>query len=134
GSGDGGDGAGGAGGGEGGRGARDRGAEADLEDGVHGGGDVPQAARSGAGGGQHRGAAAGDEAGGSGAWAGVGEAGEYYPAHEVRLRGVRAEQGRGGSAHAVLQRLSAAVLFPDDGRDGERGAAVGDGDGDAGGQ
>ncbi len=44
GSGDGGDGAGGAWGGEGGGRAGDRGVEADVEDGVHGGGDVPQAA------------------------------------------------------------------------------------------
>jgi elongation factor Tu len=29
-------------------------------------------------------------------------------------------QGRGRAAHAVLSWVSAAVLFPDDGRDGER--------------
>ncbi len=43
-------------------------------------------------------------------------------------------QGGGGSAHAVLPGVPAAVLFPDDGRDGELRAAGGDGDGDAGGQ
>ena len=59
------------------------------------------------------------QAGGSGAWAGAGEAGLDHAAHEVHLRGVRAEQGRGGSAYAVLPGVSAAVLFPDDGRDGE---------------
>ena len=75
---------------EGGRRAGDRGAEADAEDGVHGGGDVPQAAGPGAGGGQRRGAAARHQAGGGGAWAGAGEAGVDHAAHQVQLRGVRA--------------------------------------------
>ncbi len=43
-------------------------------------------------------------------------------------------QGRGGSAHAVLPWVPAAVLLPDDGRDGELRAAGGHGDGDAWGQ
>ena len=43
-------------------------------------------------------------------------------------------QGGGWPAHAVLQRLPSAVLFPDDGRDGVDRSAVGDGDGDAWGQ
>ena len=43
-------------------------------------------------------------------------------------------QGRGRAAYAVLQRLPAAVLLSDDGRDRERGAAGGHRDGDAGGQ
>ena len=43
-------------------------------------------------------------------------------------------QGGGGAAHAVLPGVPAAVLFPDDGRDGELRAAGGDGDGDAWGQ
>ena len=43
-------------------------------------------------------------------------------------------QGRGRAAHAVLPGVPAAVLFPDDGRDGELRAAGGDGDGDAWGQ
>ena len=60
---------------EGGRGAGDRGVEADAEDGVHGGGDVPQAAGPGSGGGQRGGAAAGHEAGRGGAGSGAGEAG-----------------------------------------------------------
>ena len=96
GSGHGGDRAGGAGDRQGGRGDRDRGAEADAEDGVHGGGDVPQAARRGAGGGQRGGAAAGHQARGSGARAGAGEAGVDHPAHEVHGRGVRAVEGGGG--------------------------------------
>ena len=41
-------------------------------------------------------------------------------------------QGRRGTAHAVLQRVPAAVLFSDDGRDGSGDAAGGDGNGDAG--
>src|SRR2546427_204350 len=112
----------------------DRGSEADAADGVHGGGDVPQAARPGAGGGQHRGAVERHQAGGSGTWASAGEAEQHHAAHQVHLRGVRAEQGRGGAAHAVFSGVSAAVLFSDDGRDGEYRAAGGDGDGDAGGQ
>jgi elongation factor Tu len=63
----------------------DCGAEADAADGVHGGGDVPQAAGPGAGGGQRGGAAAGHQAGGSGARAGAGEAGLDHAAHEVHL-------------------------------------------------
>ena len=37
-----------------------------------------------------------------------------------------------GGRHAVLQGVPAAVLLPDDGRDGDGAAAGGDGDGDAG--
>ena len=90
GSGDGGDGSGGAGDREGGREPGDRGVEADAADGVHGGGDVPQAAGPGAGGGQRGGAAAGHEAGRGGAGSGAGEAGVDHAAHQVQLRGVRA--------------------------------------------
>ena len=43
-------------------------------------------------------------------------------------------QGGGGAAHAVLSGVPAAVLLPDDGRDGQCGAAGGHGDGDAWGQ
>src|SRR5690606_32370718 len=75
---------------EGGGRAGDRGAEADAADGVHGGGDVPEAPGPGAGGGQRGGAPARDEAGGGGARAGAGEAGLDHAAHEVQLRGVRA--------------------------------------------
>ncbi len=74
------------------------------------------------------------EAGGGGARAGAGEAGLDHAAHEVQLRGVRAVQGGGGSAHAVLPGVPAAVLLPDDGRDGQLRAAGGHGDGDAWGQ
>ena len=60
--------------------------------------------------------------------------GSDHAAHPLRGRGVCADQGRGGPAHAVLQGVPAAVLLPDHGRDGECGAAGGGGDGDAGGQ
>ena len=67
-----------------------------------------------------------------GARAGGGEAGLDHAAQEVQGRSVRAEQGRGRAAHAVLQGLPAAVLLPDDGRDGSGEAAGRHGDGDAG--
>ena len=51
---------------------------------------------------------------------GAGEAGVDHAAHEVQGGGVRADEGGGGAAHAVLQRVPAAVLLPDDGRDGDR--------------
>ena len=54
-----------------------------------------------------------------------------HAAHEVQGRGVHIEQGRGWSSHAVFQRISAAVLFSDDGCDGDADAARGSGDGDA---
>ena len=41
-------------------------------------------------------------------------------------------EGRGRAAHAVLQGIPAAVLLPDDGRDGSGGVAGGHRDGDAG--
>ena len=65
---------------------------------------------------------------------GAGETEEHHAAHEVQGGSVRVDEGRGGTAHAVLQRVPAAVLFPDDGRNG--GGAVGGrrGDGDARGQ
>ena len=37
--------------------------------------------------------------------------GSHHPAHAVRVRSVRADQGRGRTAHAVLQGVSAAVLL-----------------------
>jgi elongation factor Tu len=43
-------------------------------------------------------------------------------------------EGRGGAAHAVFQRVSAAVLHSDDGCDGDFEVARGRGDGDARGQ
>src|SRR5262249_49723959 len=49
-------------------------------------------------------------------------------------RGVRALEGGGWAAHAVLPRVPAAVLLPDHGRDGQLRAAQGHRDGDAWGQ
>src|SRR5207247_8784253 len=69
----------------------------------------------------------------SGAGDGVGEGEIDHAAHAVRERGVRADEGGGGAAHAVFQGVPAAVLPADDGRDGGGGAAGGGGDGDAGG-
>ena len=55
-----------------------------------------------------------------------------HAAHEVQGRGVRVDEGGGRPSHAVLQGVSAAVLFPDDGRDGRgegsRGVVVMPGD------
>ena len=44
--------------------------------------------------------------------------GSITPHTQVRVRGVRAVQGRGWASHAVLQRVPAAVLLPHHGRDG----------------
>ena len=65
---------------------------------------------------------------------GAGEAGLDHAAHQVHGGDLCAVEGRGGAAHAVLQWLSAAVLFSDHGRDGLDRAAGGHRDGDAGGQ
>src|SRR3989449_5517810 len=77
---------------------------------------------------------AGDEEGRGGAGDGAGEPQDEHATSEVQGRGVRGDEGGGGAAHAVFQRVSAAVLLPDDGRDGGGGPAGGGGDGDAGGQ
>src|ERR1051326_3342839 len=53
-------------------------------------------------------------------------------AHELRGGSLRPDERRGRPSHAVLQGLSPAVLFPHDGRDGQRRAAGGRRDGDAG--
>ena len=58
--------------------------------------------------------------------------GSITPHTKFKARGVRAEQGRRRPSHAVLQRVSSAVLLPHDGRDRGGDAAGGHGDGDAG--
>ena len=76
---------------------------------------------------------------------GAGEAGDDQGAQEVRGVGVRAEEGGGRAAHAVLQGVQAAVLHADDGlhgrgaehrdglrRRGEHGGAGGQGEADGG--
>src|SRR5881628_538694 len=86
------------------------------------------------GGGGWGGSAGGGGQGGSGAGASAGEAGVDHAAQAVQGGGVRADEGGGGAAHAVFQRVPAAILPPDDGRDGGGDVAGGGGDGDAGGQ
>ena len=88
----------------------------------------------GRGGGQHRGAAARGRERRRGAGAGAGQAGVDHAAHEVQGGGVHPVEGRGRAAHAVFQRVPAAVLHPDDGCDGDAAPAGRGGDGDAGGQ
>ena len=65
------------------------------------------------------------------AWAGVGQARLDQAAQQVPGAGVCALQRGGRTAHAVLQRLPAAVLHPHDRRDGQDQAARGRGDGDS---
>src|SRR5436853_486292 len=84
--------------------------------------------------GRRGGGGGGGGQGGGGGGAGAGKAGVDHAAPEVSGGGVRAVEGRGGAAHAVLQRVPAAVLLSDDGRDGGVHDAGGGGDGDAGGQ
>src|SRR6202522_172925 len=55
-----------------------------------------------------------------------------YPAHQVEGGSVHPDEGRRRAAYAVFQGLSSAVLFADDGCDGDCGVAGGHGDGDAG--
>jgi elongation factor Tu len=50
---------------------------------------------------------------------GPGPAGDDHAPHQVQGRGVRVEQGGGGTPHAVLLQLPAPVLLQDDRRDGE---------------
>ena len=130
----GGDGAGGARDREGGRRNRDRGVEADAQDGVHGVEMFRKLLDQGQ---------AGDNVGVllRGTKREEVERGQVlakpgvdHAAHQVHCRDVRAEQGRGRAAHAVFQGLSAAVLLSHDGRDGSDGVAGGHRDGDAGGQ
>jgi hypothetical protein len=65
---------------------------------------------------------------------GAGQAGQHHAAHQASERGVRVEEGRRWAAQALLQRLPAAVLHPDDGRDRKHQAAGRRRDGDAWGQ
>ena len=81
---------------------------------------------------QRRAAAARHGKGRGGARAGDREAGIDQAAQEVQGRSVRAVEGRGRAAHAVLQGVPAAVLLPDDGRDGSGAVAGRHRDGDAG--
>src|SRR5205814_10542191 len=84
-----------------------------------------------AGGRRRGGEAAGGGEGSGGAGAGAVQAGVDQAPQEVEGGSLRADEGRGRAAHAVLQRVPAAVLLPDDGRDGGVHATAGGGDGDA---
>ena len=84
---------------------------------VHRRRNVQQDARSRPGRRQRRLPAARHQARGNRARPGVGQARLDHAAHQVRGRGVRAVEGRRWPAHAVLQRLSSAVLLPHDRRD-----------------
>ena len=86
----------------------------------------------GAGGRQRGTSAARDRAQGCRAWSGVREARVDHAAPEVYGAGVHPDEGRGRAAHAVFQRVPAAVFLSDDRRDGDGAAAQGRGDGDAG--
>ena len=91
-----------------GRGDRDRRpAAGDAEEGRDGRGDVQEAAGRGAGGGQHRGAAARHGAQGHRARDGAGEAGQHHAAHEVQGRGVRPDARKRA---AVTRRSSRATV------------------------
>ncbi len=59
------------------------------------------------------------------------EAGVDKAAHEVQGGGVRADEGRGRTSHAVFQRVPTAVLLSDDRRDRGGDIGRGSGDGDA---
>ena len=58
--------------------------------------------------------------------------GSINPAHALQGAGLRAQEGRGRTPHALLQGVPAAVLLPHDGRDGGHHPAGRRGDGDAG--
>ena len=76
----------------------------------------------------------GHRAQGRRARAGVRQARFDHAAPEVYGAGVHPDEGRGRAAHAVFQRVPAAVFLSDDGRDGDGAVAGGRRDGDAGGQ
>src|SRR5438309_551128 len=105
----------------------------DLVEVGEGGGDAGEAGGGGGGGVRGGVGAAGGGEGGRGAGASAGEAGVDHAAQAVQGGGIRADEGGGGAAHAVFQRVPAAILSPDDGRDGGGDAAGGGGDGEAGG-
>ena len=62
----------------------------------------------------------------------VAKAGSITPHTKFRAQVYVLKERRGGAAHAIFQRLPAAILRADDGRDGGGQAAAGHRDGDAG--
>jgi elongation factor Tu len=103
---------------QGGRRDRDRGTETHDEDGVHGCGDVQEAAGPGSGRGQHRGLLRGTKREEVERGQVLAKPGSITPHTKFTAEIYVLEQGRGWASHAVLQRLPAAVLLPDHGRDG----------------
>ena len=117
----------------GGDGDGDCGDPADGQAGGDGRGDVPEVVGTRGQAGDNVGLLLrGTGQGRGGARAGDRGDGNDHAAHEVQGGGLHPEEGRGGPTYAVLQRVSAAVLFSDDGCDRGCGFAEGDGDGDAG--
>ena len=102
------------------------------EDRGHGGRDVPQDPRPGAGRRQRRLPLAGDEARGHRARPGAVQARVDHPAHQVQVRGLLPQEGGGRPPHSVLLRIPAAVLLPDHRRDRGGQPPRGHRDGDAG--
>ena len=64
----------------------------------------------------------------------IAETGSITPHTQFKAEVYILTKEEGGTAHAVFQRVPAAVLLSDDGRDGSGEVAGRDGDGDAGGQ
>ena len=62
----------------------------------------------------------------------ISKPGSITPHTKFKAGSVRIDEGRGRATHAVLYRVPAAVLLPDDGRDRGGAPAGGSGDGDAG--
>jgi small GTP-binding protein len=104
----------------------------DAQDGGDGRGDVQEAIGRRHGWGQRRAVAARHREGRCGARDGFGKRRIDHTAHEVQGGSIHFDERGRRAAYAVLQGLSSAVLFADDGRDRDRGVAGGDGDGDAG--
>ena len=78
--------------------------------------------------------AAGDEEGRGGAGPGAVQARLHHPPHQLRGQRLRAQQGGGRSAQAVLHQLPPAVLLPDHRRDRHHHPARGHRNGHARGQ
>ena len=103
------------------------------EDDVHGRGDVPQAPGPGRGGRQRRlSACAGPSAKEVERGQVLAKPGSITPHTKFKAEAYILTKDEGGRHTPFFNQLPAAVLLPDDGRDGDGGAAGGHGDGDAG--
>ena len=106
--------------GQGGRRNRNRRHPRHPEDHLHRRGDVQKAARPGPGRRQRGHPAARHQARRSRARPSAVQARQHQAAHPLHRRDLRAQQGRGRTAHPVLQQLPAAVLLPHHRRHRER--------------